>query len=324
VPEVRTALAAFISDIHLSDTPPVARAEEDWHKVQFGYLEQVRDVCQEYRVPLVIAGDINDRWKLSPETVNRAITVFKTFPLGVYAVPGQHDLPFHRHEDIEKSSYWTYVQAGVIHDLDADFPIYLQEKVGCEIVLYGFPWGSVVSKLRKEYREEWPDAKHVAVIHAYCWQEGHTYLGAPEDKWAPKWVEKLDGYNAAVFGDNHLEFTTRFSAVKPPRKKFWVHNCGTLIRRRADEIGTAPSVGILWDNGSITREYLDVSKDKFADKAEELTTGKLDAEAFLEVLGGLEEVGLDFAEAVRRFLNRNPKIGDTVRKLILKSLEGGK
>jgi hypothetical protein len=47
----------------------------------------------------------------------------------MFAVPGQHDLPYHRMEDLMKSSFWTLVEAKVIAPIPmlADFesnPLY--------------------------------------------------------------------------------------------------------------------------------------------------------------------------------------------------------
>ncbi len=253
--------------------------------------------------PIVIAGDICDRPKLSPEVVNRLISHLRRAKHGVFGIPGQHDLPFHRYEDIKKSSYWTLVESGVIENLNPEFPMMVKE-----LMLHSFPWGTELKPLPKRMRGVKGKPLHLAVVHHYVWSAGHSYPGVKDEDHVNEMEKRLAGYDGIVFGDNHSGFH---------RKR--ILNCGTLIRRRADEINHRPAVGILYSNGTIERVKLDTSKDEWAEVGEELVTGTLNAESFLETLGELGEISLDFAESVRRFLNKS-KAGPLVRKFILEAL----
>ena len=127
-----------------------------------------------------------------------------------------------------------------------------------------------------------------------------------------KFDKQIQGYDAVVIGDNH---------------KGWkvgnVLNCGTFIRRKADEWNYKPAVGLLYPDGRIKRHYLDIGNDRT------LTTpdGDGDDAASLaglsDFIGELQALGdsaIDFTEAVKQYLESN-KVEDGVRQVILQSLE---
>jgi DNA repair exonuclease SbcCD nuclease subunit len=108
-------IAILCSDIHLSERAPIARAVgQDWFTVQKRYLDQLRELKEKHNAILIVAGDVFDYWKSSPELINFAIVHMPE----CYAVPGQHDLPNHNYNDLHKSAYWTLVEAKIIKHLD--------------------------------------------------------------------------------------------------------------------------------------------------------------------------------------------------------------
>jgi hypothetical protein len=123
----------------------------------------------------------------------------------------------------------------------------------------------------------------------------------------------------AVFGDNHVPFEHRTN------KGDHLFNCGGFFRRRSDEIAHRPSVGLFSRDGSITRHYLDVSKDVFA--SPETIIGELqsatgaDLEGFVAELGKLGDALIDWPVALRRYMKQH-KVRPEVRRAVLKALEG--
>jgi DNA repair exonuclease SbcCD nuclease subunit len=117
VPDVRTAVACCVADLHLSERVPAARGESpaEWLETQANYLRQIDDIARSLGVPVLIAGDVFDRWNAPAELINFAID---HMPTGVLSVPGNHDLPNHDLDQIERSAYWTLVRAGALSYLD--------------------------------------------------------------------------------------------------------------------------------------------------------------------------------------------------------------
>ncbi len=310
MPNMRTAnkakpVAILCSDMHLTTKQPACRADKDWMGVQAHYLEQVRELAVLHAgvdvLPVIIAGDIFDRWNPPPELITFAL---KELPLRVMAIPGQHDLPNHRTEDIHKSGYGVLLEAHAIHHLDGAYGA-----IAPGVHIYGFGWEREVTRPIKK-------VLNIAVVHRYIWDIlPNSYPGAPVKAQVNSLLEEFGKYNVAVFGDNHKGFSTKL------KNGTRIFNCGGFIRRKSDEIGYQPQVGILMDDGNVKVHYLDTSIDRFHKDAvvrEEVQT-EHDVKAFIKQLEGLTDHGLDYPEAVKAYLRSHP-VSKKVQDLVLSTL----
>jgi hypothetical protein len=258
---------------------------------------------------IVYSGDIFDTWKSSPELINFAI---RHLPQG-YAIPGQHDLPLHNYQDINKSAYWTLVEAGVLWNLKPGHPVEAKGWQG--VRLYGFPWGHKVTPCASSKKKA---ELYIAVIHAYCYAgPATTYPGANPEASVFHWSNKLYGYTVALFGDNHRGFLIQ---RKTAPDECTIHNGGTFMRRKWDERDETPSLGLVYADGTMKRYALECNDqwtDTLRDVPEENHKG---IEEFMEFLGRVKDQDLNFKESVNRFLDRK-KITGELRRLILSSLE---
>lgn len=302
-------LAVLTSDWHLTLKPPLARScEKDWLGVQAGYIEQVSTLCTQYQAPLIHAGDLFDKPDPPSELL---VWLMRRLPYPCYAVPGQHDLYGHRFDSWPRTGFGVMVQAGRITLLEPGEPLGL-----ANLVLYGFPWGCEVTPCRKK-KHLLEDRVKLAVVHAYIWTKGWRYPDAPREQRYAAYAPKLEGYDAAVFGDNHQGFLLPRS---DSGKYCPLLNCGTFLCRKQDERDHRPAVGLLLKDGNIRRYYLDTSEDRFIDFEGEVAKEHLDATEFLEELAALGDQALDFAETLRRAAGDN-KVSGSVRALIIKMLE---
>ena len=309
--EHKDIVAILCSDIHLCHKAPVARsAEPDWYAAMKRPLRQLTRLSSTYDCPVVIAGDIFDHWKSPPELINFAI---ENLPPDIYAIPGQHDLPFHVLDDMDKSAYGTLVRAERIQDISHGHPIALSDKLW----IWGFAWGENVLPRNEDYfkggsGKALPDCNHLAVIHSYIWMKDRSYPGADKQARVGSWQKKLKGYSAAVFGDNHKGFT------------FGKHlmNCGAFIRRKIDERKYTPQVGLLNKWGRIIPHYLDTSQDKFIDveSAAAIAESGLEMGVFLAELAGLGDTALNFLDSLTRYCKDNG-VDKAIRKIILEASE---
>jgi hypothetical protein len=322
-------VAVLCSDIHLTSRTPVARSEKDWFEVQAHYLAQLRliqiNATKEYDqavssrtesvlLPVLIAGDIFDRWNPSPELINFAL---EHLPDRIIAVPGQHDLPNHRIEDMNRSGYGVLVKAGKItcastvrrREKSARFV----SRLGFRI--YGFGWGEEI-----EHNPTDDGFLQVALIHKFVWTPDTGYYNAPDSSRLRKFKDQLRSYDVAVFGDNHKGFLAEM-----PGTRTVVFNCGGFIRRRSDEVGYSPRVGILYSNGNVVPESFDTRKDQWhhdAQEREKRTEDALvDIQEFMSRLKDIGEHGLDFVSTVRRSVQNGSATPPHVRDLVLKFLE---
>lgn len=295
-------IAVVISDLHLSLTAPACRAETDWLAVQAGYLAQVQCVANEEQVPVLCCGDIFDRWNAPPELITFAL---EHLPDNMVSIPGQHDLPNHRLDEMKRSGYGVLVEAGKIIDLSTTLPRFHTT----DFRVQGFGWGQPLSP------PSIADGKlKVALLHQYVWAQGRCYPGAPEEAHVGKL--STEGWDVVFCGDNHKAFHAETGGVT-------VVNCGGFMRRKSDEIDREPSMWLLRSDGSVSRRRLDVSKDQFhTDPVEkERAEQDVDVSAFVSHLKGLGEQGLDFRAAVKHHLD-SEQVRPGVREIMLKALEG--
>jgi DNA repair exonuclease SbcCD nuclease subunit len=240
----------------------------------------------EYQVPIFAAGDIFHRYNPPAELINFAL---KELPDNIYAIPGQHDLPFHNIQDIHKSAYWTLVEAGKIHNVSPEYPVRIELPVAV-IRLQGFPFGVPITP-HQSY--DLP-AIDVAIIHEYCWQNTAAYPGAPESTHAKEHRKNAQNYDILVFGDNHIPHED-FSSKQA------VFNCGGFYRRTVDEIEYRPSVGILYSDKTIKREYIPVQKDIFVARQESPVLDSNIAD-FVRYLSNTTTNPLDVEEVIRNYV----------------------
>lgn len=309
-------LAILLADIHLSLKAPIWRsAEPDWLAAQARPLVEVGVLQKKYRCPVICAGDVFDRnrktsdgWNAPPELINYAI---KYLPDGMFAIPGQHDLPNHQYDDIHRSAYWTLVKAGKIKNIRPD-EIMIVNK---HLVLYGFPPGYEIKPCTEKMDIEEDNTILVAVVHDYVWVGGCSYPNAPADRQLSRKLEQLKSYDVVVYGDNHKGFLAKNTPTE-------IFNCGTLMRRKSDEIDYEPQVGLLLANGLVVQHRLDISKDKYITKAEEQFNASLEMGDFFDELEKLGKTSLDFVEAMKEFLHvHGGKTSAEAKQIILDAME---
>lgn len=301
-------IALLCSDIHLQEKPPISRsAEPDWFRAMQRPLDEIRDIAEKEKIPVIYAGDIFNHWKAPPELVNWAL---KYLPKG-YAVPGQHDLPFHNYGDMHKSAFGTLVDVGHLTLLPPEKPL----RIGEHLRAWGFPWGTKL-KMMPTFVGKDKGTVDLAVVHAYIWREGKGYPGADEEKRVGAYAKALKGFNAAVFGDNHKGFTALKSECN-------ILNNGTLMRRNSDEEDYWPQIGILMDDGSINTHRLDSAEwDKFLprEEAKLIEEAGFKMEEFLKELEKLGHTNMNFRQSLKDYFDTY-EVSPAAKTILLTALE---
>ncbi len=266
----------------------------------------VQDQSREHDAPVIVAGDIFDKWNAPVELVN---FLLENINRPFYCVPGQHDLPYHSIEAMKRTAYYSLVCAGKIIDIQVEFP----EIIGTNVRLWAFPWGMKITPLPEDAKSDL--LLEVAVCHHYVWQGECKHPEAEKKDHVSKLRKKLEGYDVAVFGDNHKGFLYE-------EEGFCLFNGGTLMRRKSDERDYRPHVGLLFSDGRVERQALDTSRDKFITNLHE--NGPVGDEIFLpflEKLSSMTDAGLDFEDALKRTMKKMG-VSKEVREIIMECMEG--
>jgi hypothetical protein len=232
---------------------------------------------------------------------------------GIYAVPGQHDLPNHSYAEIKRSAYWTLVAADAMVNLKHDWP---QQSTLGDVIMQAVPWGF---EIPTPIQTDDSSPVLLAVVHRYIWKKGKSYPDAPKENHVASIGRQLQGYDAAVFGDNHKGFLSEAGGCT-------ILNCGGFMARKSDERNYRPCYGVLYDDGSIERVEFDISQDKWIDPEDALDAlaeTDMEIEDLVDELQSLGGDALDFVEMLTRFLD-DRQIDPAVRKLVVQALERGR
>jgi len=296
-------IAILCADIHLSHTPPVWRsAEPDWCAAMQRPLDEIAELQKKYKCTVLCAGDIYDKWNSPAELINFAMDNLSR--LNMYSIPGQHDLPNHNISELEKSAYETLSKADAI--LDVAYSDRCPSIINSRCTLSAFPFSTEIKPLPEVYDKK--NVVNIALVHQYVCTYKSDYPGAPK-KSHVKYIKantklingKLYGYDVIVFGDNHKGFHTCVG-------KTIIWNCGTLMRRKSDEIDYKPKVGLLFSNGVVEPYYLDQSQDKYLSPEQTKKLMELSAADFKKFAKELSELGdseLDFQETWKFYVLKN-------------------
>lgn len=286
-------IAIACADLHLTLAPPPCReGEKNWLGTQARYLDELTELADHCSVPIFCAGDIFDRWNAPAELINFAI---KYLPV-VWAVPGQHDLANHNLDDIHRSAYWTLKEAGKINHLRSN----------SSRTATGFAWEVPLEPCILPRKK----GLNIALVHRYVCQRGADYPGAPKEAYVNrKFWDSLAGFDIIITGDNHKPFEASCGNQR-------LFNCGSFMRRRSDQLDYRPSVGIIYNDGTIERHYLDISRDVFEVTADEPKQSSEEMKGLLDELQSVGEGSLDFEAAIRDWIKINPTRKATAKALM--------
>lgn len=267
-------------------------------------LEQVTSLSETLNAPVVIAGDLFDKWNPPPQLIEFAVDVFQETP--VWAIPGQHDLPQHNYDLMHKSAYGVLKAAKVVNNLPSYLPVCVNG-----IMLWGFPWGVPVKK--PPHAGSMGGLPNVAIVHAYLWTGGFNYPGAKKETSVGS-MKVLRHFDAAVFGDNHKGFWMR-------KQNTTILNCGTFMRRKSDEQRYQPMIGLVYDDGSVVPYPLLITDEMFVrNPSLDEVVPDIDMEEFLATMDRLSDVALNFHDIVERYVEDHElehSVANAIRNLMV-------
>ncbi len=313
---MRNTIAVVCSDIHLSMKPPAARANEpNWFQAMERTLSLLRGIVDHYSVPLLCAGDIFDKWNSPAELTNFALRYLPK----MFAIPGQHDIPFHNLNHMDKSAYTTLVEADVVTDIKPGRLFHPSPN----LTVMGFPWGVPFTELPKNYHRK-STVPVIALCHRYVWVNGKNYPGAPPSGALTnkKLKKDLVPFDIAIFGDNHQGFHRGYAIYD--KQGTAIFNCGTLMRRDSNEKEYRPRIGLIQKDGVVVPIYMDLAGETFH-TVEVKPEAAVDMifDKFLHELSELQDIDLDFGEMMTRALDK-AEPSALVRQIIMEAMEGGK
>lgn len=295
--------AILMSDGHLRETSPECRVD-DFMLAQEKKWRFIRELQEKHNnIPILIAGDIYHHWKPSPWLLGWS---FRNLPDNIIAIPGQHDLPAHSLENVEKSGIQVLADGWKITLLTEPSVIQLDYE---DIGVSGFPWGVEFGRASSLY------PKNIALIHHLVYKGKEPFPGAEEKGGTAKnIIKQLPGFDLIVSGDNHQTFVERVG-------KQLLVNPGSLMRSTAAQVDHKPCV-FLWraSDNEIEQVFLPIDKNAVSRDHIELEKEKDERiESFVSRLKDNVEITLSFRSNLDRYTTKN-KVRNGVQKIIKECL----
>lgn len=278
------------ADWHIRNTKPRCRIDEDWIKTQQKALNQIAEICENKNAPLMVVGDIfNSNSDTSFECINM-VQKLADYIGGIYILAGNHDLPYHSSENIDKSAIGVLLQSENVFKIE-------------------------------DYSDEFSAPNFDEERNSMLYMFIHTLTIPSKDK--PEFIEcetpesLLEKYPTAKWiftGDYHKNFVYK----KDGR---YVINPGCLIRQVSDMKDYQCGVYFV-DTEKEIIEFIpiidneELVNDEYIIRENE-REGRI--ESFVNKLKDVESVSLDFIDNVEKALLVNKideKLKDCIKELI--------
>ena len=279
--------AVLCADTHIREKQPTCRTDciIEAQEIKWAFIRQL---CGD--APLLIAGDIFDKWKPSPWLIGKAA---EWLPKNVICIAGQHDLPAHNAQRWDEGGLGTLHKAGRVTLLPdtGDNGFY---SGGTYINNY---YVSLLHKMIYQGKEPFPGAEKIG-------STAKALLNRHSD----------DDFQLILTGDNHQPFTEELDGRL-------VVNPGSVLRTTAAQIDSTPRV-YTWnadsntvepiylpiDHGIISREHI----NKEAKRDERI-------DAFVDQLNVDVELSLSFENNAEKVIAES-NIKGPVAKIFRKAL----
>lgn len=286
---------AFVcaADLHLRPDKPLCRKEtpEEWIETQFTKLGFMLKFARNHNAPVLLAGDIAHAPTGWPAWMfTRLIQLFRTSSVAM-AIPGQHDLPYHQLDRLDRSNLGVLFTSVAVAPTDGT-------------IVAGFPWGTPITA---------EPGTSIAMAHLMVLKDKNSawFPGQAESaEMAEKLLKKFPQYELIVTGDNHQPFAVEYQGR-------WLVNPGSMTRQRVNE--THEPGFYFWKDGQVEWIRLPHDKDALRDMGPLPNApgwaGDLQAvDAMLRDAAGGEV--LDFKTALREYFKKRRTRGDVQRKIL--------
>jgi len=281
--------AILVGDIHLRDTTPICRTD-DFFQAQADKIKYLCEIKEKYNVSLILdSGDMFHKWSSSPFLESFALL---NLPNNIITVPGNHELPTHSLNLLNKSSLAVLDAAKKIRILQG------QLKVRDDIIVTGIPYGENIEESVKNIKRI-KGIIQVALIHIYVDKVDAPWFDNSAIN-ADKLLDKLPQFDLILTGHNHQGFSYR-------RGNQVLVNPGAMMRSSTQQKNYNPTF-YLWDaeTNEIEVMYYPIANNVIS--IEHVERGKKRTErinAFVESLNDDYDIELSFEKNLDKYFESN-------------------
>lgn len=303
------------ADWHVQGERPRCRRDADWLETQRLAIRFVVDLANERKVPMLILGDIFNTPRVATPVVVMLGDELLRAQVPVRILAGNHDLPYHRYENVSDCSFGILRQ--YFHELEGREPCLGSDE------LTAAPFG----------RDRGQDIAWLAFTHQLVFPDEASRPGPSVGKTAAELADQFPNAGWIFTGDYHHAFDVTVYPARlvdggdaEPSEQVRVVNPGCLLRQAADMLDYQPKVAIV-DTDAGTVEWVPVPDPGEAQGEQVVTDTYLREEgvrdekvaAFIQAIQTRGAVSLSFKENLMKALD-DPTIGQGVKDIVLEVL----
>ena len=272
------------ADWHLRGTRPRCRVDENWIETQKKAVEQVAKIAVEKNCSVAIVGDI---FNSNSDTSFQCIQIVQDIAreleknnLSLFILAGNHDLPYHSSENIDKSA------VGVLFNSANIFSIQNLDKSKQEISAGNFD-------------EEVKNVKYV-FRHILCFPDAKSLPPNVDAITAKELLSETPNAEWVFTGDYHHNFHYEKNGRH-------VVNPGCLLRQASDMKDYKCGVYFVDTEKNIVDFIPIIDSEQFVDDSYILKQEEREERigSFVEKLKDTKNVSLDFVDNVKKALQNN-------------------
>lgn len=293
-------IAILSADWHLRHDRPTSRKDE-YLLEQEECVKYIISLANKYDCPIIIAGDLGHRhqwpcWLLW-WFISMILTRYKPAPMPLL-IPGQHDIPFHRIDDIWKSGIAVLELAKVLQITSMSVITMFDN-----LDVLSFPWGTPIDHLKGNRLNPVMAVSHQMVIHNKPLWPGQD---APK---ANSLLREFPEYDLILTGDNHQTFVEEYQGR-------YLVNPGSMMRMTIDQKDHRPCVFLWYGPGNAPEPvYLPAAEDVWNETGKIETDRKKRTSKYVEALMDNYKVGPSFLDNLQS-LYRKKRVAQPVKDKI--------
>lgn len=293
-----------LGDSHIDDKAPVCRRDENYLETVFLKLRFIVETALENKVDAIIhAGDLFERSRPDQAQLLEIMIMDVFKPLRIkgipfITIPGNHDLPYHNLNNLNRSSLGVLGATGTVQILNKPHTTFLNQ-----IQVTGFPYGvDIENKTGNNFG--------IAVIHEYIFERsvppfmtGYTVRDL---------VELYPGWEIIISGHNHQSFAREIDGTL-------VINPGGILRTTGADLNKKPRIALIdIDDVKGTLKWIEIPVIRDNVSAEHLDAQHERDErisAFVDQMKNNSVSGLDFIANLEKYIKEN-KLDDELKNKI--------
>lgn len=285
------------ADWHIRSTRPRCRIDEDWMKTQADALNKISLFANKKDCPILVVGDIfhsvNDT---SFECINLVQKVARETKNGLYILAGNHDLPYHSTENIDRSAVGVLLLSKKIKQIKDYLELNDCDDFSAE-----------------NFDGETKDSK-IIFKHVLCFPDLKSLPPNVDALTAKDLLEEYPKSEWIFTGDYHRNFHYEKNGRH-------VINPGCLLRQASDFKDYKPGFYFVDTEKNIVEFNLIIDVEEFIDDDYIIKEKEKEKriEDFANKLGEVESISLDFAENVNRSImesDLSDELVETINQLM--------